>query len=44
VSQHSSPCDPSNGALTDRGIMVVDGVLQPVPAGGRSFESFPVDR
>jgi phosphate starvation-inducible PhoH-like protein len=24
--------------------MNVDGVLQPAPAGGRSFESFPVDR
>jgi hypothetical protein len=30
--------------LTRRGIIAVDGVLQPVPAGGRSFESFPVDR
>jgi hypothetical protein len=32
------------GDLTRQGIMVVDGVLQPVPAGARSFESFPVDR
>ena len=32
------------GDLTRQGIIVVDGVLQPVPAGGRSFESFPVDR
>src|ERR1035437_9807263 len=32
------------GGLTDRGISSVDGVLQPVPAGGRSFESFPVKR
>ena len=30
--------------LTGQGIIVVDGVLQPVPAGARSFESFPVDR
>jgi hypothetical protein len=30
--------------LTRQGIIMVDGVLQPVPAGGRSFESFPVDR
>jgi cellulose biosynthesis protein BcsQ len=44
VSQRPNPCPPSTGALTDRGIMVADGVLQPVPAGGRSFESFPVDR
>ena len=33
-----------NRDLTRQGIMIVDGVLQPVPAGGRSFESFPVDR
>ena len=30
--------------LTGQGIIMVDGVLQPVPAGARSFESFPVDR
>jgi hypothetical protein len=30
--------------LTRQGIIVVDGVLQPVPAGARSFESFPVNR
>jgi hypothetical protein len=35
-----SPCRD----LTGQGIMLVDGVLQPVPAGSRSFESFPVDR
>jgi hypothetical protein len=34
----------ATGGLTDRGIIIVDGVLQPVPAGGRSFESFPVKR
>jgi hypothetical protein len=33
-----------HGDLTGQGIIVVDGVLQPVPAGARSFESFPVDR
>ena len=33
-----------NGDLTGQGIIMVDGVLQPVPAGARSFESFPVDR
>jgi hypothetical protein len=35
-----TPC----GDLTGQGIIVVDGVLQPVPAGARSFESFPVNR
>lgn len=32
---------PEPRGLTHRGIITVDGVLQPVPAGGRSFESFP---
>jgi hypothetical protein len=35
---------PPRGDLTRQGIIGVDGVLQPVPAGARSFESFPVDR
>src|ERR1017187_1868174 len=44
VSQRPNPGAPSTGALTDRGTIVADGFLQAVAAGGRSFESFPVDR
>jgi hypothetical protein len=32
------------GDLTLRGIMNLDGVQHPAPAGSRSFESFPGNR